>query len=199
MEFVMTMPLLMMLVMLILQFALIVTARQFVAYAAFCAARSTLSANEKEGKIGARLAARQVLAWMTNLGPNEANDIEVPGWGKIPESNSIDRRLAVKATFVPKRYTSAKVAYRYPLLIPIAGRMIGWLTRHSWQESAYVKSRALPPGWLNGVEDVPLIDGMPYITLTETCVLPLPYSPANLPANAFDYGTWSWSNLWSLK
>ena len=49
MEFVMTMPLLMMLVMLVLQFALIVTARQLVAYAAFCAARSTLSANDREG------------------------------------------------------------------------------------------------------------------------------------------------------
>lgn len=48
----MTMPLLMMLVMLVLQFALIVTARQLVAYAAFCAARSTLSANDREGGVG---------------------------------------------------------------------------------------------------------------------------------------------------
>lgn len=231
-EFVLTMPILMMLIMLVLQFAMIATARPMVSYAAFCAARSTLCANPVDSlnpdwrENCAFHAARRALAWVTILGTEESreyrssetanievgssnfadigdtstesfvtvmkgdestHDVVVPGWGQIPESNSVDKRLSVETNLFPGRYAAATVVYQYPLLIPIAGQMIGWLTRHSWKDSAYVKSGVLPPGWLDEVEDGGLIDGAPFITLTETCVLPLPYSPVRLPLNAFDY------------
>ena len=235
MEFVLTMPILMMLIMLLLQFAMIATARPMVSYAAFCAARSALCANPVDSLNsdwrcnGSFHAARRALAWVTNLGTEESreyrsaerghlsfgagdlsdmgdkstesfvtgmvgdentHDVVVPGWGQIPESNSVDKRLSVETGLYPGRYASATVTYKYPLLIPIAGQMIGWLTRHSWQDSAYVRSEALPPGWLDEVEPEGLIDGMPFITLTETCVLPLPYSPVRLPLGAFDYNSY---------
>ena len=231
-EFVLTMPILMMLIMLVLQFAMIATVRPMVSYAAFCAARSTLCANPVDSlnpdwrENCAFHAARRALAWVTILGTEESrkyrssdtenikvgssdfadigdtstesfvtvmygdentHDVVVPGWGQIPESNSVDKRLSVETNIFPGRYAAATVVYQYPLLIPIAGQMIGWLTRHSWRDSAYVKSKSLPPGWFDEVESEGLIDGMPFITLTETCVLPLPYSPVRLPLNAFDY------------
>ena len=231
-EFVLTMPILMMLIMLVLQFAMIVTVRPMVSYAAFCAARSTLCANPVDSLNSdwrencAFHAARRALAWVTILGTEESqkyrsfdtenikvgssdfadigdtstesfvtvmygdentHDVVVPGWGQVPESNSVDKRLSVKTNLFPGRSAAATVVYNYPLLIPIAGQMIGWLTRHSWKNSAYVKSGTLQPGWFDEVEDAGLIDGVPFITLTETCVLPLPYSPDSLPLNAFDY------------
>ena len=234
MEFVLTMPVLFMLIMLILQFAQIMVVRQFVAYAAFCSTRSMLCSNPDEWDVKkpkklrcTHQAARRVLAWVNifgdpatanlrsreegylsvgsgdfsdvqgeNLsyttiayGSKETHDVLVPGWGQIPESNSIDRRLDVDCG--PKtpngKYAYSTVKYKFPLLIPVAGQMIGFFMHHSADESQYMKSKDMPPGWIDSLSEDEMLDGMPYITLTETCVLPLPHSTASLPISAFDY------------
>ena len=231
MEFVLTMPILFMLIMLILQFAQIMVVRQFVAYAAFCSTRSMLCSNPTEWALKnsknncAFQAARRVLAWVNIFGTPETahlrgweegylsvgsgdfsdvpgenlsyttiaygskatHDVLVPGWGQIPESNSIDRRLEVSPGVNPGKCAWSTVTYKFPLLIPVAGQMIGFFMHHSAAESQYMKSKDLPPGWLDNLPENEMVDGMPYITLTETCVLPLPYSTARLPVNAFDY------------
>ena len=92
-------------------------------------------------------------------GSKDTHDVLVPGWGQIPESNSVDIRLDVSPTIVPGRYVSAEVKYKFPLLMPVAANLI------SQGE----------------------LDGFPYIELKETCVLPAPYSTARLPLNAYDY------------
>lgn len=122
-------------------------------------------------------------------GSKGTHDVLVPGWGQIPESNSVDVRLNVESgPLIPNgRYAYSTVKYDFPLLIPVAGQMIGFFMHHSASESKYMKSKGLPPGWLDDLPEDEKIHGMPYITLTETCVLPLPYSTANLPVNAFDY------------
>ena len=48
MEFVLTMPILFMLIMLVIQFAQVMLARQMVAYAAFCSTRSMLCSKPSE-------------------------------------------------------------------------------------------------------------------------------------------------------
>lgn len=232
MEFVLSMPVLVMLIMLVVQFAQIWTVRQCVAYSAFCAARSILCASPVDSMNSdwrqncAFHAARRVLAWVTIAGTQSSaslrhydtgniasgssdyadisdtstetfvsviygdlgtHDVMVPGWGQVPESNSVDLRLEVETEVYPRHYASAKVVYRYPLLIPVAGSMIGWLSRHSWRQSANVRNGGLSKGWLQSDSNADLIDGLPFIELTETCVLPLPYSPVRLPLNAYDY------------
>lgn len=130
-------------------------------------------------------------------GSKKTKDVTVPGWGQIPASNSVDDRLDVDVEseglgVFPGRYAASKVTYKFPLLIPVAGQMISFLARHSAEESLYVKSKTLMPGWTGEQE---LFHGVPYIELTETCVLPLPYSPDKLPGGdptkcpgcAFDY------------
>ena len=235
MEFVLVMPILFMLIMLILQFAQIMVVRQFVAYAAFCSARSMLCSNPSEWTLKnsknncAFQAARRALAWVNIFGTPETadlrgweegqisvgtgdfsdvqgenlafttvvygsmatHDVLVPGWGQIPESNSIDRRLDVDCgPKIPNgKYAYSTVNYHFPLLIPVAGQMIGFFMQHSASESKYMKNKGLPPGWLDSLPDDEMLDGMPYITLTETCVLPLPYSTANLPGNPFGVGS----------
>ena len=233
MEFVLTMPILLMLIMLILQFAQIMVVRQFVAYAAFCSTRSMLCSNPSEWMAKnsknncAFQAARRALAWVTIFGtPESANlrswdegylsvdasdfsdvvydpisyattiygskgtrDVLVPGWGQISESNSVDKRLDVSPGITPGRCAWSTIKYKFPLLIPIAGQMIGFFTKHSAEESTYVKSNSLMPGWVDQLAEDEMLDGVPYIELTETCVLPLPYSTANLPGNPFGVGS----------
>ena len=232
-EFVLTMPILFMLIMLILQFAQIMVVRQFVAYAAFCSTRSMLCSNPTEWALKnsknncAFQAARRVLAWVNifgtpetahlrsweegylsvgsgdfsdvqgeNLsyttiayGSKETHDVLIPGWGQIPESNSIDRRLDVAPGVNPGKCAWSTVKYKFPLLIPVAGQMIGFFMHHSAAESQYMKSKDLPPGWIDSLSEDEMLDGMPYITLTETCVLPLPYSTAALPGNPYGVGS----------
>ena len=233
MEFVLTMPILFMLIMLILQFSQIMVVRQFVAYAAFCSTRSMLCANpsewlSKNSKNNCAFqAARRVLAWVAIFGtPETANlrswdedylsvsagdfsdiaddpiaftttiygskathDVIVPGWGQVPESNSVDRRLDVTPGINPGRCAWSTIKYKFPLLIPVAGQMIGFFMHHSADESKYMKSKNLPPGWLDELTKDEMLDGVPYIELTETCVLPLPYSTAKLPGNPFGVGS----------
>lgn len=237
MEFVLTMPILFMLIMLILQFAQIMVARQFVAYAAFCSTRSMLCSNPSEWALKnsknncAFQAARRALAWVnifgtpetahmrgweegylsvgagdfsdigdkstlsyltTMYGDKETHDVLVPGWGQVPESNSVDDRLDVTCgPQIPNgKYAYSTVKYKFPLLIPVAGQMISFFAKHDAGESAYMRSRTLMPGWTGEQE---IFHDVPYIELTETCVLPLPYSTAKLPGNplgvgsAFDY------------
>ena len=234
MEFVLTMPILFMLIMLIIQFAQIMVVRQFVAYAAFCSTRSMLCSNRSEWDHGGKLnncthqAARRVLAWVNIFGTpetahlrgweegylsvsagdfsdvedspisyvtkiygsKETHDVLIPGWGQILESNSVDRRLDIpseKRLVKDGKFATSTVKYKFPLLIPVAGQMIGFFMHHSADESQYVKSKTLMPGWGDSLSEDEMLDGMPYITLTETCVLPLPYSTDSLPVNAFDY------------
>ena len=68
MEFVLTMPILVILIMLVLQFAQLWLVREVVSYAAFCAARSTLCVAPMEQSKAAKKAAMQVLAWVNTYG-----------------------------------------------------------------------------------------------------------------------------------
>lgn len=183
MEFVLTMPILVVFVMLILQFALIGTTRQFVAYSAFCATRAMLAVNPDEASSrGPCAAARRALAWVTTAS-DEGADVSVPGWGTIPESASVDERLTVETSHSDGSYVQCKVEYKMPLVIPIAGPLVGWLF-HDRRGVVEKAEASTVPGYSG---PSPLIGGFPYMTLTETCVLPLPYALVKLPKNAYDY------------
>ena len=66
MEFLLVFPIIMLLVSMLLQFAQIWIARQITAYAAYCATRATLTANDSEQVFAAEEAARSVCAWMVS-------------------------------------------------------------------------------------------------------------------------------------
>lgn len=192
-EFVLTMPILFILIMSVVQFAQIWIARQMVAYAAFCSARSLLSANTCERNPFLRqmtercdhAAARQVLAWMGSAS-SSGKLVQIPGWGPIPESGAVDKRLKVES-LAGDGYVYSTVVYSMPLLVPVAGAMISFLAQHQAEESRYVQYAdrgILFPGWTGEKEE---FAGKPYIDLTETCVLPLPYSTESLPLNSYAY------------
>lgn len=226
-ESVLVLPLLFLLIMGVLQFAHIWTARHVVAYAAYCATRATLSVHPAEWAFGgtdsvAYKAAKSVCAWINVAGKAESlvaakgarsttGELYIPGWGFVPESDSLDRRLDVKVNFVnvfgvQGGLASATVTYRFPLVLPVAGSIISWFAKNDVKKTDDGKGPQynLGSGWTG--EAVVLDDEkkfikrrtkdgnlqlnylekgvFPYIELTETCYLPMPYSTANFPISS---------------
>ena len=169
MEFVLTMPIMIVLLMLVLQSGLIWIAREQTAYAAYCAARSSLSYAPAEQPLAANQAAQLALAWVNgaSVGGGEKS---IPGWGGIPNSGGMEKWVSVQLGNAQGRCV-ATVTYDYPLGVPIASRLI----------SAANSGKNTEISLIGGLADEAKKNGHYYITLKETCVLPIPYSCANLP------------------
>lgn len=195
MEFLLVMPLLFVLIMGVVQLAHIWTARMVTHYAAFCAARATLTTNEKLsllalGKVGPVYeAAQRVCAWAV-FSDNGEWEGEVAGWGKIPHSAELEQRVRVVPRIGPMPLggrtvgapwlAGATVEFDFPLLIPVAGTMLGWLGYPSRTEAELDASDYRPvSGWTGEKEHGDY--GRPYLTLTETVWLPKPYSTERYP------------------
>lgn len=191
-EFVLTMPTLVLMMMLVVQIAQVWMVRQLVAYSAFCAARSTVCAHPLEQSSAAYNAARTALSVVSlpGGGKDKSSFVSIPGWGFVANAGGIDaRRLSVSVNavealenvfgYAPERST-VTVRYKFPLMVPIAGAMIGWYASgRSYQEGDWEIY-----GWTRSDASQHL-DGFPYIELKETCAVPLPYSTRNLPLLAY--------------
>lgn len=249
-EFLLSMPLLFVMIMTVLQFAHIWMARQVVKYAAYCAARSTLTCNQTMAHTHARAAAKMVCAWITFSEPAselariragrassadpflrdvsyrnaegtvsdlnavksqvsrqvENLEMKVPGWGGIPGSSSLDRRIRVYAgnttmdsldllhrLSYPWK-TRATVEFDFPLLMPVVGKMLSYIVKRDYAKikSEYNNgSLGFHPvsGWTGQKEVIDSERGykehaLPYITLRETCILPRPYSTNSYPVTS---------------
>lgn len=125
----------------------------------------------------------------------------IPGWGSVPGSSSRRSRVTVTPlTDVGEFATGVRVEFKFPLIFPLAGRIISWAANHpgsepstydhetgTWEGDSYY---SIHTGWHDGKEVV-MDDGgnlvdrsfatygedgkYPVITLTETCILPCPY------------------------
>lgn len=194
METVIVMPLLLLLVFGVIQFAHIWMARQMVAYAAFCATRAVMVVPPDEQEKAARNAAEVALSWMNMAdGGRDGNTVKIPGWGKVIGSGCSEARVSeveVVENGVGKEVAQVRVEFKFPLLIPVmaVNRIFAkGANQTSILLSDYSKARfyedlvtaSKRPG-----EDE--IGGWPYIKLTETCVLPMPYSTEDFPTGAFD-------------
>ena len=202
-ETVLVMPLLLLLIFGILQFAQIWMARQFVVYAAACSARAMTVVHPDEQADAADKAAKLALSWLclAETDSERAGDgVEVPGWGRIPGSGSIYRRgfpdkrninaeVLFDGTDNENPVVGVRVGFRFPLLIPgmAINTIIGnFADRDRDQQLA---QGADFYGNLASASSNPIvddIDGWPYINFEETCILPMPYSPSNFPKGGYD-------------
>ena len=193
------MPLLFVMIMGVLQVAHLWMARQVVHYAAYCVARSTLTANHSlfRDQPVATDAALRVCAWIAfdDEGDGDAQEVtEIPGWGKIPFSESVKKRTRVYTGYSDTEYvgmmgtcpwqTRAVVEFDFALLMPVAGQMLSYLKKPSADEVAQqIRGGviAVKPGmgWTGQEEKKNY--SYPYITLKEMCILPKPYSTAIYP------------------
>ena len=239
METVIVMPIILLLIFMIIQFAHVWIARQMVVYAAYCGARSlmVIAPNDTNPtpQEAVQTAAEIALSWICladNSAAGDAGRLTVPGWGKIPGTGTrtwsnaqpngrvkaeilkyvekvgneeIERYYDGNGTPKETRYLDAytvdtgndekpfvavKVTFRFPLLIPGMGvnAILGNQANNNQQgvrpttgetETDFYRNLATMAG--NPI----LIDGWPYITLSETCVLPMPYSTRNFPKGGY--------------
>lgn len=228
METVIVMPIILLLIFMIIQFAHVWIARQMVVYAAYCGARSLLVISPDDTnptpQEAVQTAAEIALSWICLLDdPASKNEVrlDIPGWGEISGSGSRGRRVKAEiltytgsdgveryldgnGTPTVTRYRDAytldtgtderpfvavKVTFCFPLLIPgmgvnaILGNQVNnnqdGVRPTTGDETDFYKNLAT-------MADRPvLIDGWPYVTFSETCVLPMPYSTRNFPKGGY--------------
>lgn len=140
-------------------------------------------------------------SWDKNI---TAQETEIPGWGKIPHSSSLDSRIRVYAGLCDisgynAEYpwdTLATVEFDFPLLMPVAGKMLSFLVKQGPTElrekiNSGEVGFLVGSGW-TGQQEIIENDkkaqkhAYPYITLKETCILPKPYSTGVYPVTSND-------------
>ena len=184
MEFVIAMPILVLLFMFVIQLSYLYLAHECTAYAAFCATRALWCANLAEHELvgtesPSRTAAERALSWFhaQGLKSGAKPKYSVPGWGGIPGSDTIGDHVAVSldpamegVDLLGKGSLSCvTVSYDCPLMIPVVGEIM---------------AKALKDGKGGGT----VKDGekYPFVTLRETCVLRRPYSTRCLPLKGYE-------------
>ncbi len=180
----MVMPILFILMMLVLQLAQVWLAKQMVSYAAFCAARATMACPPSECERAAKKAAVQSLAWVNILGGGGlGSGVKVPGWGEVPESDSTAARVEVE-DFQPDqgRCAVCTVKFKFPLLVPVSVQLFSYFAAKRGVSPEGTATYRPGVGWTG---EQRLFRGFPFIELSATGVLPLPYSTANLPTGGY--------------
>ena len=191
-ETVLVMPLLLLLIFGVIQFALIWTAKQMTAYAAFCATRAIMVVPDGEKLDAARKAAKVALSWMCMADQGE-NGVSIPGWGKVNGSGSVDRRVIITrndllVTGENNPVAAVEVHFRYPLLIP--GMAVNKVLASAATANGAQTIGGTPDFYRDlstaaGNPDTSIDGFWPWIELSEKCVLPMPYSTAAFPKDGF--------------
>ncbi len=184
-EFVFAFPLMLALLFACMQIAHIWTARLVVYYAATAAARTILTAHESEYEDAAQQAAEQVLSW-TVIG-QAFGEIpkEVPGWGLIPGSGSIDRKTRVEVQAIDDWNYRVDVEFDFGLIMPIAGPMIAWAVNPWGQGTEWLEPRADPTGNAHRYLDTV---AYPHVVLRESALVAKPFKtmyPTGVPAGGW--------------
>ncbi len=167
-EFVLAFPLVLTLILACMQFSHIWIAKQVVHYSAYCAARAAIVYHDDEREDAAGNAAKIVCAWILRGARQNEQNLSLPGWGDIPGSAGINRKVRVNVTDVGLWNVKAEVQADFALIFPLVGPMIGW-GMNPWDSGReYEEQRS---------DDVnsPDLVRYPHITFRENVVLPRPY------------------------
>lgn len=211
METVIVMPILLLLIFGIIQTAMIWTGKQLTVYAAYCAARAitVVRAPEYEdedaalGKLdlqgayeqdeAARRAAKMALAWICFYDSNEnseiAKRIQIPGWGAVDQSGSMDKRVRVE---VLKRgagapYVAVRVTFVMSLMMPVMGVDALMAKAAAGDGNEIYTGSDFYRNLDKASKGASRLYGLPSIMFTEVCAIPMPYSTRNFPRGAFDW------------
>jgi Flp pilus assembly protein TadG len=186
-EFVVSFPIILTLILACMQFAHIWMARQVVHYSAFCAARATLVCNRGERTEAARQAARQVCAWIVNGMRAGEPDKRIPGWGTIPGSGGVDRKTQVTVEDAGPWNVKVTVKHDFALIMPIVGPMIGWAVS-PWEigqgGTIYTERRVDDSGNIGNSDLI----RYPHIRFTEVVFMSKPY--VTVPMMGIPSGGW---------
>ncbi len=202
-EFVLCFPILFVLFLFVIQFAYILIAWQVVHYSAYMGARSAMTENLLQRKSKAEKVAKRILA-VISASPTDSKDAKdrakdefskLDGWGWLPNTKYLDKQVEVDISYtnLDPRGVFCTVKFKAFLTVPIAGRLISFFAKEDktedekkWQELLDKQEYALNPALINYSNEVELeSDGdklrLPYITLTSTSAVSIPYSTLKYP------------------
>ena len=202
-EFVLCFPILFVLFLFVIQFAYILIAWQVVHYSAYMGARSAMTENLLQRKSKAEKVAKRILA-VISASPTDSKDAKdrakdefskLDGWGWLPNTKYLDKQVEVDISYtnLDPRGVFCTVKFKAFLTVPIAGRLISFFAKEDkteeekkWQELLDQQEYALNPALINYSNEVELeSDGdklrLPYITLTSTSAVSIPYSTLKYP------------------
>lgn len=145
MEAVVCIPVLLVMILGCMQIAHIWFARQVVQYAAYSAARTLLSTPDQDHEKAVAVngaawkAAAHVCSWIALSQPEGSEEFEIPGWGGVPGSGGLEKKLSLKLERVGSKWNpKVTVEFDFPLVMPVAGHIIGrgmdpWGEGAEWQ------------------------------------------------------------------
>ncbi len=168
METVLVMPLFLSMVMGALQFAHIYIAKQVVNYAAYSAARATLSVHKADERTKAEESAKRILSWLILPAEKETNGVLMPDYAD-GDMQSHMMSVSIDKDTDSQWIKTAEVKFAFPLVFPIAAQIIRW----GMNLPAYDFSATRQGG---NTTDLAIAGNQtPHIILTERCALPKPY------------------------
>ena len=205
-EFVFCFPILFVLFLFAVQFAYIMISWQVVHYSAYMGARSAMTVNNLQRKGRAETVVKRILA-VVSASPadsreaaDRANDkyIKLDGWGRLPNTKYLDQQVDVEIPLVDldPRGVKCTVKFKMFLQVPVAGRIISFFAKEKktgeeskGQEKLDNQAYALNPALLSQYANEMEVKGSgqmsdlkyPYITLTSSCVIPIPYATKFYP------------------
>lgn len=136
-ESVMVLPILLLLIFFLIQLSFLLLAKQMTYYAAYCGARAALVYNPQDysGNGGVvHRAACTVLAWISQSTtgsepltiPSDSGEYRIPRSENIENQVSVEIQEGLQTDNTP--IVTVTVNFQCPLLIPIGGRTIAWLS-----------------------------------------------------------------------
>ncbi len=192
MEFVLVMPILVFMIFCTIQLSLVCMAKQLTHYAAYSAARAVVVYHPDDfssngvfypQKGVAHRAACTVLSWLGQM-PGGPSIFRIPDWGDVPGSGYINQQVAIdpanSAILTDIPAVKVTVKFRYPLLIPFAGNIIGYFHGGGKADGNWDIVGLLPTDMPEKLAATKLAD-TPCFTMTETCVLPMPWDNNMFP------------------
>lgn len=205
-EFVFCFPILFVLFLFAVQFAYIMITWQVVHYSAYMGARSAMTVNNLQRKSRAETVAKRILAVVSGS-PADSKDakdraddkyIRLDGWGRLPNTKYLDQQVEVDIPLIDidPRGLQCTVKFKMFLLVPVAGRIISFFAKEKkseeekkWEkkldEQAYALNPALLAQYANELEvkgsDKKEKLKYPYITLSSTSVIAIPYATKFYP------------------
>ncbi len=206
-EFVFCFPILFVLFLFAVQFAYIMITWHVVHYSAYMGARSAMTVNNLQRKSRAETVVKRILA-VVSASPvdgKEAQDraddkyVRLDGWGRLPNTKYLDRQVEVDILVldVDPRGVKCTVKFKMFLNVPVAGRIISFFAKkdkteeeRKWEEKLDQQAYALNPALLAQYANEMSVDGSsgkknelkyPYITLTSSSVISIPYATKYYP------------------
>ena len=206
-EFVLCFPILIVLFLFAIQLAQIMITWQVVHYAAYMGARSSMVVNNIQRQSQAEKVVKRILAVVSaspapksggdDKGSDRTKDeyCKLDGWGYLPDTKYLEQQVSVDIplTDLDPSGVRCTVKFKMFLNVPVAGNLIAFFANpdkkdKEWQKKLDEQAYALNPALL--ANDPQTIEPekdlkIPYIELSSTSVVNIPYATKTYPLDIF--------------